>query len=155
MLVVESGGGLVMLWDDDVTVPTHSTDNSLWSGLPLYSYILAGQQPRQRWCNRMDCLLWTRWSPDTLLQTADTMLTTTWFFPPFSFLGHISSILEDTWTLHHESSLFVAKQKEINNPSALSSGVTVHLNYHCKFASSKDIICICRRSKSLKILKGS
>ena len=83
MLVVESGGGLVMLWDDDVTVPTHSTDNSLWSGLPLYSYILAGQQPRQRWCNRMDCLLWTRWSPDTLLQTADTMLTTTWFFHHF------------------------------------------------------------------------
>ena len=120
MLVVESSGGMVMmLWDDDVTVPphsTHSTDISLRSGLPLYSYILAGQQPRQLWCNRIDCLLWTldsrHLAPHCWHNDDYNMV-----FSPFSFLGHISSILEDIWTLNHASSLFVAKQKEINNPS--------------------------------------
>ena len=75
----------------------------------------------QQWCNRIDCLLWTL---DTGLQTpCSTLLTQCWLqhgymvFLPFSFLGHISSILEDIWTLNHASSLFVAKQKEINNPS--------------------------------------
>ena len=86
MLVVESGGGMVMmLWDDDVTVPphsTHSTDNSLRSGLLLYSYILAGQQPPS--CDVTGLIVCCgHWTPDTLLHTADTVLTTTWFFHHF------------------------------------------------------------------------
>ena len=122
MLVVESGGGMVMmLWDDDVTVPphsTHSTDNSLRSGLLLYSYILAGQQPTS--CDVTGLIVCCgHWTLDSrhlaphCWHSADYNMV----FSPFSFLGHISSILEDIWTPHQESSLFVAKQKEINNPS--------------------------------------
>ena len=70
----------------------------------------------QLWCNRIDCLLWTldsRHLAPHCWHSADYNMV----FSPFSFLGHISSILEDIWTLNHASSLFVAKQKEINNPS--------------------------------------